>query len=126
MLEDFLAWIPEHFLDGQEIKITYRAYVSQMVVNSKATPLKFLESLNAIGERKAKARMDYGQSAASYRATSFRMGADPDDNKSVRAPDFVFERRVGASFAEELYFTSAPVNTSDHWLLLSALEKLIA
>lgn len=125
VLEDILSWMPKFFSEGQELKIASRAYINQMVVKSNSNALKILQGLNAIGEQISTLREAYDQSVSPYKAIGFRMNSDPDDQKLARAPDFIFERRAGLPFADETYFTSAPVTTADHWKLLTSLEKLL-
>lgn len=49
----------------------------------------------------------------------------PDPIKAINPPNFVFERQVTTSFSENRYFSSAPLQTDQHFELLNMLEEIL-
>jgi hypothetical protein len=56
--------------------------------------------------------------------TGISWGLDPAEQR-IPVHAFTIERRQGAAFAEEKYFSSAPLPTDEHFALVEEFEKSV-
>jgi hypothetical protein len=101
---------------------TARAYEVAASVNLGGIFKKFA----SVGELIASLLKAYRQQADSYQVSGLKLHYDVSDKVASRAPEFVFERRAEEPYAQNLYFTSAPLRTIDHLQVLEVLERTFA
>jgi hypothetical protein len=126
-LDDLLNWIVTEFgLVPYEQLPRSRLYLSELWVR----PDKALVSLNP----KLQGLVDHINSLVkefSNKALVFDVGAIAIWNDRTIAPNnffspFRFEKSEVAPFAENRYYSVAPVRTTDHIILLDELEQILA
>lgn len=76
-----------------------------------------------LGEMITSLHTSYGFSAQPYELSSVNLYVDATIQTLPRALPFTFERRAGASFAENKYFSQAPLKTDDHRRVLLEIER---
>lgn len=98
-------------------------YFSQLEVVLEKTLQKRLEGLQRFGESIGGLLRAYGfKDYPDFEPTGFSM--HHDGTKPERyAGSFSLERRAGASFESNKYFTQAPLKTFDHVALIEQIEK---
>ncbi|MBR0855632.1 hypothetical protein [Bradyrhizobium liaoningense] len=125
VLDDIFSWAPKYFSEGGKLNVTARAYTSQMEVIAAPDVLSALDRFTKVGWMLSSMRNSYGQTAVPYLLSGFRLNSNPLAGESLRGPDFAFERRTGSDYSTGLYYTVAPLKTSDHWLTLEALQSIL-
>jgi hypothetical protein len=127
-LDDLIGWISEEF----HLDVTPRfafAYHSQVeFVFEKARLSNRFEELNRLGTAITNIVRGYGAKSPDFELSSFSMHFDVNDSALPKPVPTVFavERRVGARYAENKYFSQAPLKTRDHKAVLEQLEKILS
>jgi hypothetical protein len=120
-LEDLLTSAAKAFgLDYHPSIIREKLYVSEVHVKSEVG----LEKLNpylTTFEQKLQAVIPR---CGSFRAAGLTFWTEP--NASGRHLIFALERQLGKSFAEQRYFSTAPLHTDEHLALLNELEQTLS
>jgi hypothetical protein len=125
LLHETLLWAKDSLhLRYEERMIKRVAYVSQLTFQSD---LK-LDKLNPILE-KASSYIDSRLAAGlkqtlKYETTGFVLNLDQSTTK-LTPSSFTLERRIDIPFQDNKYFSTAPLQTQDHVLLLQELEKAL-
>jgi hypothetical protein len=124
-LDHFIPWMKQRY-GIDEKRQSSPAYHSQLeFVLDKVLSDKF-KPLQTIGEMIAKLMQDYGVDCPTFEMTSLSMHFDQTQYRLKPLPlAFAVERRVGVPFAENKYYSTAPLKTSDHKALLEYLEKIL-
>lgn len=101
--------------------IRRKLYVSEMHVRSNRPLSSINPRLEGFASRLAS--MISIQKDARLELSS--IGFWPDENSPAGTSRFLFERQLNTSFAEQRYFSSAPLQTEDHLKLLNEFEDLL-
>jgi hypothetical protein len=121
-LTDVFSWLPAGLgLPKTDVSIRKKMYVSELQMESKHHLIMINPKLATLN--KALAAMVPKGSATSYDVSSLSCATDPKDGTPLL--NFKFERLVNTPFAENRYYSSAPVQTDDHLELLDNLEKIL-
>jgi hypothetical protein len=126
-LADVTSWVKNEF-GFREISGDVRTlFNSTIIVDFETSPSNLLKNFQqitqSINERAVlltaeKRQMDFA-----------RLDFEVDKRTvpgHIALPKFVIERRAGVDFAQERYFCSAPMRTSDHLEVLQEIERLAA
>jgi len=127
-LEDLIAWASRQYnLDPKEV--LPRSYFSQVeFVLSRPLHERFAE-LRPISDGITEFVRGYGlEQCPLYEMTGLSLNYDfvkYEDLKPGPQP-FAVERRLGATFDENKYFSQAPLRTQDHRTILERLETILS
>jgi hypothetical protein len=122
-IEDLFAWAKDTF---------------GLITPSTTKPEKFFESVVvvrstkdlalSISPKKDVARLFnelFADSSAPFKISGFTLDSDPAQFLGRRKPlRFTLERRAAVPFAENVFFSHAPLRTDDHLRILSEIEQL--
>lgn len=101
-------------------------YLSQMEIRIGIA--KYAQAFNKLGHQVSALMEKYGSTPGigRYGFGSLVLALEPGGLPDARPSPFAIERRINTRFDENLFFAQAPLRTSDHSSLLSALEKVLA
>jgi hypothetical protein len=125
ILYDVLSWGADalNFNYHREM-IKRKAYVSGLLFSTDV-PLNALHpKLRGIGERLSSSVANSLGHVFPYEVTSIFFGYDTTHTKP-NAPIFTIERRADVPFAENKYFSTAPLPTNEHFTLLKDFEAAL-
>ena len=125
-LDDASVWARQK-LDLKEAAITpiSRFYLSQVEVEADVALGRELAQFDSVGKQVGEMLRAYGQPVLDFEAADITLR--PDAYKIPGAQPgaaFMFMRRDKQPFDSGLYFSSAPLSTSDHMLVLNTLESI--
>ena len=100
-----------------------RIYLSQVEVVVSDTVREGLDELKAVRDCLTKMVRRYGIDAQEYHVGGFALTSDPLKSTTGAKPQrFLFERRANHPFEQNVFFSEAPLQTTEHLALLSELE----
>jgi hypothetical protein len=121
-LADLMSWLPTGLgLPKTEVPVRKKMYVSELQVESKHQLVMINPKLAALN--KSLATLVPKGSATSFELSTLAFATDPKDGTPLI--NFKFERLINTPFAENRYYSSAPVQTDDHLKLLESLESIL-
>lgn len=122
VMHDLLSWATT------ELKIPFDSpggwYISQLEVQFSESIDDWFTPWKQIGERLSERHTAAAGPVPPYRPYSFSMQIDPATGVKVPC-DFRIERRVTMPFDSNVYFSAAPLSTSEHIALLEDVERLV-
>jgi hypothetical protein len=125
VLDDLLNWAKETYGFKYEPGMIFRkGYISQVVFRSERPLTALNPKLAAFGERLTKSVAKTFKDTFVYEPIHIEFGFDTTNLKS-NAGNFVVARRVETPFAENKYFSSAPLPTIEHLQLLEEFEAAL-
>lgn len=127
VLNDLSQWVHAQF-NLDVTPVFPRTFQSQLELTMEGDLQNHFSFLRPIGKILAEIIKDYGFSACpTYEPYGFNMYFD--NTKATTPPTlataFSLERRVGAAFEENKYFSQAPLRTQDHEEVLRRLERVL-
>ena len=123
ILDDFLNVFREAF--GANTEPYRHFFVSQVVFHSNVKLCIIHPILQLIADKVASAtERDMGQPIP-FEASSISVGSDTS-KVNIRVGPFTIERRIHVPFSENMYFSSAPLQTKAHLSLLQDVESALA
>jgi hypothetical protein len=122
--DDLLKWAANTYkLDIKEIEPVF--YHSQVEVTFDGSFAK-LAGLQILGARVSDFLRQYGfKEGPTYDLSGFSLHLDTVGYLGPVPTPFTLERRVGARFDENKFFSQAPLQTKDHERILGELESLL-
>ena len=124
-LDEILSLVTS--IAGLELKQTgVRAYVSGLEVGMPDDIGAKFEKFIGAGQKITSLLKSYGQTVDDYRFSGFKMHYDQTGKAPPHAPEFIFERRAGELYSSNIYFSSAPIETKNHFELLNSIEELLS
>ena len=125
-MDDALAWAAEEFgLRKIEGIKTERHHESTLIVIATTDIAKAFAPRHEIADAFNSALGKEGYSPRKFQASGMIMAPDPAaEGSRKREPRFLIDRRVGVSFAENTFYSQAPLPTEDHLALLERIEGL--
>jgi hypothetical protein len=124
-IEDALKWASEeaNLEAGPE---RARIYNSHIVVQTSAQVEEKFGIFSDVGSQIARIIGTYGgQHLTDYKIIGFRLYYDGFSLPAPKPAPFLFERREGQPHDSGLYFSVAPLRTTDHLAVLDNLETLL-
>jgi len=100
---------------------TNRLYTSQLEIGLDLPFGNYFPMLQGVSEAVTHSLQQYGLTYPPMQVHSLSMNVDP--GKTALICNFRIERRVGFAYELEIYFTEAPLKTSDHIAALEAFER---
>lgn len=124
-LDDLIAWAIKKFgyniLDDPPIQ---RTYASHIEVTFQGSLVPLFNKIGILNKRITTALASYGKAPPSYEVSGFSLHCDTTKLFPPIPTAFTFERRTQHSYTSNLYFSTAPLKTSDHLKVLEEIEKL--
>ena len=126
-IEDMLTWGENEFGFTPIISVgkPERHFESLLIIKSEVDLAKAMtiseEILTALNALSSSGRYI----EAEFKPSGLAIDCDPQQVKAVRKPmSFGFERRLGISFEENVFYSKAPLRTKDHLDLLRLTEDV--
>lgn len=122
-LEDVMGWAAETFdVNFTDLPLR-KIYASQLEVECLNARLPEFQ----LGKRIEEFLRAYGQEPLPFETSSITIHCDLTQIQPPPFPSpFVFGRREGLPYSSNMFFSSAPLATSDHLALLNDVEVLIS
>jgi len=125
-LDDFMNLLKEEYGAAVlDIKSPYRTYDSHLVSQMDIDLSSKMEFVSTIAAQIDNFLGQYTKTSQNFRPSGFYMAADNFENSGPHLSAFRIERRVGASFRDNVYFSTAPLKTAHHRKLLQEIEEAI-
>lgn len=124
-LDDVIKWSIKSFgysiLEDPPIR---HAYTSQVEVSFPKSLVSLFDELKGLNDQITTALAMYGNAPPSYSISGFSLHCDTTKLLPPIPTAFTFERRAQHPFTSNLYFSTAPLKTTDHIKVLEELEKI--
>lgn len=125
ILYDVLSWGANSLnFNYRPDMIKRKAYVSGLLFSTDVSLNALHPKLRGIGERLSGSVADTLGHVFPYEVTGIFFGYDTTHTKP-NAPIFTLERRADVPFAENKYFSTAPLPTEEHLRLLKDIEAAL-
>ena len=103
-----------------------RAYLSQVEVHLPISVGAAFEKFSEIGKMISNFLKQYNlPQAEDYQFSGMKMHYDQTGRQPPNPSDFIFERRSAEPYANNVYFSSAPLRTVDHLQVLEVFEQTL-
>ncbi len=103
-----------------------RSYLSQIEVQADIAMDSAFVKFSKFGKDIRDAILTYGQNALAFEVSGISFNADLVETPMPKpGAAFIFARRENKSFNTGLYFSSAPLRSSDHLRFLETLQELL-
>jgi hypothetical protein len=122
-IDEILEWVPKAF-DLPIKPRPMKAFQSKLEIVSDKDIQSTFDKFSQVGSLIASLLTSYGLTAAPYNVAGFAMQYEPQKD-AMGNPDFEFARRKGQSYEAGIYYSSAPLRTKDHLLVLEMVEGLL-
>jgi len=123
-VEDVFGWAEKEF--GIPPSKGPQAYLSHLEIHSETDIAEKFAAFSTFGQNLTDLLRSYGQATAEFKVSMIGLHSDQTETPFPKATAFVFDRRQGKPYSEQLYFSSAPLKTADHLRVLDKLEGLLA
>jgi len=117
-LDDFEAWANTMPAPGDR----FRGYVSRLEFLSEIDLGECFARFNPISKLISECLVKYGHHPRDYKVSGIKLIPDLDPQQGNALPEFSFERRAGHAYSSSVYFSTAPLRTEDHKILLEEME----
>lgn len=118
-LEDILSWLSDEFKYASHTELSIKKiYLSEIYFSLNKVPNLF-SRLSESFAKKASSHIE-NENLGEFGFLGISLGTDP--SKSKNSLTVRVEREVNAPFSENRFFSSAPIQTSEHIKLLEGLE----
>jgi hypothetical protein len=102
-----------------------RCYISRVEVRAEIEMSVAFKKFTRLSDAIAKAIKMNGLSSKQFEVSALVLSAEKADSEVLSPGRFTFERRAGRGFSENMFFSEAPVPTTQHLHLLDVLETLL-
>lgn len=123
-LTDLLNWAHEKF--GIDKTRQFPDFFHSMLELEFERSLIRFEDFRPIGQAITNLVRGYGFKASDFELSGIQISLDPTTQVLPNLTPFSLERRAGASFRENRYFSQAPLRTDDHMWVISEIERLFS
>jgi hypothetical protein len=125
-LDDVFKWAKESMgIAVERLELTGRLYLSNVEIRSEAKIDSKFARFAALGRQIAESLRSYGQQPSEFSVSQFSLHCDVSNMEVPRTTAFSFDRRAGHPYSSGLYFSSAPLQTKDHLIVLRELENIL-
>ena len=125
LLIDALKWAAANLkLHYAPEMVKRKSYVSQFIFYSDVPLLSLNPVLDTIGSRVSKDVSQNLKLPYVFKPSGVRLSIDPE-SQVLPVQFFTVERREGTAFAENKYFSSAPLSTDTHISVIDELERSV-
>jgi hypothetical protein len=100
-----------------------RYYLSQLEIHLNVPLEQYAPAFRPIGENITNLLGRYGISAPRYEVSALNLHFDQLGKTNPQPGAFFIDRRLNVPFAENVWFSQAPLKTGDHITLLQGLER---
>jgi hypothetical protein len=124
-LDDLSTWVRDEY--GVDTHTMFPPYYHSTVEVEFGRPLSsHLREFRDLGNLITNKVHGYGYENCPYELSGFSMHFDTTEQRPPFLGAFSIERRVGAAYGENKYFSQAPLSTQDHRDVLGAMEVMLA
>jgi len=125
-LDELIAWVGKKYrLDTSPVFAP--SYHSVLEVNFEAPISQRFTELRSIGQEMTSYIRSYGlQTCPEFEVEGFSMHIEPTPTLIPSPLAFSVQRRLGAPYAENKYFSQAPLKTKDHETILKHLDQILS
>jgi len=126
-MDDVIEWVCKTF--GSKIDTNlpiHKTYTSQIEFRSDVSLNAYFPQAPKFGKQITDLLESYGQRPQPFELSSFTLYLDLEQMKIPIPSTFTISRRDKMPFSSNLYFSSAPLKTSDHLALLEELEGIVS
>jgi hypothetical protein len=121
LLDDFEGWASTH----PPLMNRFRGYVSRLEILSEIDLGEAFNKYSPITGLMSNYLVEYGQQPREYKVAGLKFLPDLDPQFGNALPEFSFERRAAHPYSSSVYFSAAPLRTSDHKALLEEIEAVL-
>jgi hypothetical protein len=126
-LDDLMAWAKKRYPSIDFATTSSNFYHSQLEVVFDKPLSNAFKQTQKLGQTITKLLRRSGyERCADFEVAGFSMHIDNSKGLVPVLPAFSIERRVGAPYEENKYFSQAPLGTKDHESVLEELEQILA
>lgn len=125
-LEDITRWVTAEFGFREPVSGIRKAYGSTLVVDFDTQLSSLFASYSAIATLISSHTVKIAANGQPMQFSRMDFEVDNTNRSQLAVPKFILERRAGVKFAQERFFSVAPMHTADHVKVLAQIEKLAA
>ena len=123
---ELLAWANDEFgLKRIETHVSSKTYESHLIVHSQKKLLSIMDGLKGVQNSLRKMLNASTKIDVEMEHFGFSIAADLTKIAGLKPIAFRLERKADASFGSNIYYSSAPLRTSDHLKVLEQIEALV-
>ena len=123
-MHDLVSWADENFgLKRTETQTINLVYESHLLIRSEKPLLAAIEPLKGVQSLLKKLLFASTKMDIEFAPFGISFSADPTKLAHMKPSRFSVERKVGPAYETNLYFSAAPLKTSDHLKVLELLES---
>jgi hypothetical protein len=123
-LDDVTEWaqtdVGLRISEGESKKL----YNSHLEVFAEFPLTRALRQFSKLGDHITNLTRAYGVNTSRFHVSSISLNADNEGLPTPKPAAFVFDRRAGKPYESGLFFSSAPLRTSEHQIILDELESI--
>lgn len=123
-VDDLLSWVQSEFqiecLISEPVK---RRYFSSTEVKTSIDFSSKFARLDKVSKMLSKMANDTGVAVATYEFSGLTINAEPNPRNVVQTGKFLFERRQGEKYEDNIFYSEAPVTSEQHKELLYELGR---
>lgn len=126
-LDDVIKWITDTFGSSiYPLSSTTKIFSSMLEIKTDVSLDSYFPKSNKVGKQISEMLKDFGFKTPSYNISSFSMHFDIHQKIAPIPAAFSLSRRENQPYSSNLYFSSAPLLTSQHIGFLRSLEKEVS
>jgi hypothetical protein len=127
-LDDIIKFLETQFAQRGREKPNTRSYVSHLEVHSEINLGMVFPQLSPVGQSLWETFKSYGYEPMMFEPAGLKFQTDATQLRGGVNPfgEFLFERRAEKPFVANIYFSAAPLRTSDHVKILEGLETALS
>lgn len=126
IMDDFISWATRTFKLRERQTKKPRTYASSVVIEFAASIDDALRNFEAISQNVTDAINNAYGLRAKINFFRLALAADPQTVPALFNTQLLIERRVGVPFAQNRYYSAAPLTTDAHLTLLEKIEGSLA
>jgi hypothetical protein len=124
-IEDMLAWSENAFgLKRVETQAVNKIYESHLILKSEKKLFSVLDEMTKVQTKLQELLVNTSNIDAKVEPFGFSFAVDQTKIAGLKPISFRLERKSDATFASNLFYSSAPLKTLDHLALLESIEGL--
>ncbi len=123
-LGDLYEWLDQQNVARIKTHKIDKSYDSRLVFRSDVDIPRKLCGAEKVAKMVSAALAKSTDFEAAYQATGFSLSANAFGFPGLKPTDFRIERKTGAPFESDMYYSAAPLPTNEHLKILNTLEAL--
>lgn len=119
-LNDLVNWARTDI--SLDLKLGSKLYLSQLEIQAAGTLEKYVSPLASLGSSVSELMNGYGLEFGPYQLSDVTLNPDPIGTAPPPPTAFQLQRRLNVPYKDNMWFSQAPLKTSDHIKVLQDLE----